>query len=170
MNMTNDHNTDEDNTLEEFVNADDANINLEARRRRERAARFGEELKGAYAGMFEETGSWLKEYFVAAGRGLSVPFAIASAARRSRDDEPVMFDTEGIHDNAEFAGMVTAVAGYACMIIGDVLLIAESVVNKNSDWRYTLIPVATNVVDWLVYEPLRKAWIESGEERERGRR
>jgi hypothetical protein len=159
------NNNQDDNNLEAFVNHDEENINQETLRRRAQMARFKESLKETYTDMFGGAAGWFKEYFMTVGRGLSVPFAIASAVRRKEDGDPIVTDDSGDHENAQFTGGLTCYVGYMALGVGEVGVLIESALNQNSDWKYALIPVATNLVDWLIYEPVRTAFNEAKEER-----
>jgi hypothetical protein len=170
INMDNQNQNRNNNNLEGFVNHDDANINQETLMRREREARFKAALKDTYGEMFggaaelikgcyDEAGGWLKEYSESTVRGLSIPFAIASAVRRTEDGDPVSIDENGDHKGAQALAKFTIGIGYTGMGLGEIYLIIESAIRHNSDWAYGFgVLAAANVVDLLVYEPVRHAW------------
>jgi hypothetical protein len=163
----------QDNNLEAFVNHDDENINQETLIRREQAAQFRQSLKDTYTEMFGGTAGWFKEYFITAGKGLSTPFTIASARRRGKEENTYhCYDEEASHhESAQIAGIATYGLGGVAMVLGEGYLIYSSIENKSSDWALGVGAfAAANLVDWLVYEPVRKAWKEARKVRARYRR
>jgi hypothetical protein len=172
--MNNNQNQNDNNL---FRNTDNSNGNLENRVDRLEGSDiklFGEALKESYGGMAEKFGHGA----VSVAKGcakLAVNIVKANAAayvipttirkigeyfENSEDSEGPGFITVG----GAFAGYVAQLYLYGILIDGPNAFTHEPVTESN--WSYLLIPVATNLADLLIYEPVRKAVIEAKRKKE----
>jgi hypothetical protein len=155
----------DDNTIDHLAEPGHAN---EQRQFRDYLKRSYGDVVESTAGFLGEAGEWLKEYFTSVGRCVLIPFTAATTIRRSHEGEPLFFDDHCAHGSAEMAGLATDITSYFAMVIVETDLIIKNAIGSadNNSWIYPLAAVAaTNLADWLIYEPIHKAWKEYREDR-----
>jgi hypothetical protein len=133
--------------------------------RDQRMKKFANAAKEVYGEMFGSTGYFIKDAAITFGRGMSMPFTIPAAIRRGKEHDPIWGNSPGDSNAGLYTGYTLTVVGWMGLILTGIMYpMVAAQKGEPAHGEYYLIPVATNLVDWLIYEPLRKAWIRSKED------
>jgi hypothetical protein len=124
-----------------------------------RDTHFGEGLVDRIGDLGASVGGWIKDYAAVTGRTALAPYTIATDIRRANEDEYFLLgimrsDTD--HISADALGFITGMLSWFGQLVVYGYLISDSNPSGQASWGYLAIPVAANLADWLIYEPLRK--------------
>jgi hypothetical protein len=110
---------------------------------------------------FRHTGEWLKDFAINFGGVATLMYWIPTAKVTTPPDTA--------YPSAEMAGGIAGAAGLVCQAYLYCELSTKTLGQEGGrfNWEYLMIPVATNLIDYVLVEPLRKSMNEVKEEKER---